>query len=414
MALSRYLVTLALSGSLYSLPMFASTIAIIDSGLDVQHKDLKDKIWLNSGDSSFDKVDNDGNGFIDDVHGWNFTSYDGNLIDYKYLKLYEADIEKYFDLQGKALKGQAKQGDVEWLKAKVKDKAFIKKLQTFGNFVHGTHVTGLAVEGNPDARALAIKLIPTENPLASLQNDILRAVDEGKEPNWIVKELIKVGLALFAKLQGVPFAEVGKYLGQNQVDVANASLGMGKMQAEMIIKPLLKLAARGQEPSEALLHEMLVYFLNCVNAEQEQLIKNSPHTLFVFAAGNDGLSNDEYPSAPASIQNPFKISVAASFENGSLTSFSNYGQSVDVAAPGVAMVSTIPGDKYLPLSGTSQAAPYVAGLAAHIKDLNPELDALEIKKIIMKTVDKLESLKAKVASGGVVNKKRACPIEGGF
>jgi hypothetical protein len=241
-----------------------------------------------------------------------------------------------------------------------------------------------------------------------MEKDVRVAAEEGKEINWIVKQIIKAGLGLFAKSQGTIFGSVGTYLHSAKVDVANASLGMGVMQAEMIVKPLLKLAGRGQEPSPELVKELAVFFLQRVNAEQEVLLKNAPQTLFVFAAGNEANDNDIYPTAPASIDHPYKISVAASFADGRLAPFSNFGaQKVDLAAPGVSIVSPIPDDLSMALSGTSQAAPYVAGVAAHIKDTNPDLTPTEIKTILMQTVDRHPELVGKVKAEGVLNEKRA-------
>jgi len=80
---------------------------------------------------------------------------------------------------------------------------------------------------------------------------------------------------------------------------------------------------------------------------------------------------------------------------------------VDVAAPGVAIRSSAPGNEYIQVSGTSQAAPFVAGVAGKIIDTNPELSPLEVKKIIMGTVDKKDFLAGKVITNGIVNLGRA-------
>ena len=132
-------------------------------------------------------------------------------------------------------------------------------------------------------------------------------------------------------------------------------------------------------------------------------------TLFVlFAAGNDGADNDPIPTSPANIKTDNTISVAATLDIASLASFSNYGaQMVEVAAPGVAINSTIPGDQFLSLSGTSMAAPYVTNAAELVKDANPALAPADVKKVLVGTVNKKSFLSGKVSSGGIVNTARA-------
>lgn len=385
----------------------ASVVAIIDSGIDVRHKVLAPQIWINPDDSDYDGIDNDGNGLRDDIHGWNFIDNNNQLIDYKYAGVYVPEIGLFFDRQGKSILGTASEEDISWMKAKIEERNFVKSLMTYGNYAHGTHVTGIVSRLAPDSKTLGVKLIPTENPLAGLFQEVTKAREEGKDLNVIVKEVIKFGLSLVAKAQGMIFGEIGKYLGQQKVDVANASLGAGPTQIKAMLRPLLKIANGSVDVPEATLNEVATSMLLAMNHEQEAIIHAAPNTLFVFAAGNDGASNDEFPTAPASIDHPNVISVAATFEDGRLAPFSNYGQRVSVAAPGVVIDSTTPNDRHMTMSGTSQAAPYVAGLAAMIKDTNPDLSPSEIKRIIMDTVDKLPDLAEKVASKGVVNKARA-------
>ena len=102
------------------------------------------------------------------------------------------------------------------------------------------------------------------------------------------------------------------------------------------------------------------------------------------------------------------ITVGATYKNEFFAPFSNFGtKMVDIAAPGMLIPSAIPGNDYMEVSGTSQAAPFVANIAAKIKELNPKLRPVEIKKILMGTVDAKSFLKDKVSAGGVVNLERA-------
>jgi subtilisin family serine protease len=149
-------------------------------------------------------------------------------------------------------------------------------------------------------------------------------------------------------------------------------------------------------------------FLETQLGEMKKFVSLSPNTLFVFAAGNDGLNNDIFPTSPTNVIAENKISVAATISDQSLANFSNFGdKNVEVAAPGVGIVSTIPQDHYIAVSGTSQAAPYVANIAGRVKDINPKLGFREIKKIIIETVDVKSWLKGKVSTSGLVNSDRA-------
>lgn len=130
---------------------------------------------------------------------------------------------------------------------------------------------------------------------------------------------------------------------------------------------------------------------------------NKADVLFVAAAGNDGANNDEIPVYPAAIDLPNILTVASTNDSDRRSFFSNYGpKSVHVAAPGSNIYSTVPGG-YQQFSGTSMACPHVAGLAALLLSINPDLSAQQLKAIIMETVDPLSSLEGKIVTGGRVN-----------
>ncbi len=128
--------------------------------------------------------------------------------------------------------------------------------------------------------------------------------------------------------------------------------------------------------------------------------------LFIAAAGNDGVNNDNSRrrSYPASFDNDNLISVAATDTQDKLAFFSNYGEkTTHVAAPGVNIYSTLPGNRYKQESGTSMACPHVAGAAALIWSKNPSLTYKQVKDILMNTADKVPELAGKTISGGRIN-----------
>ncbi len=131
--------------------------------------------------------------------------------------------------------------------------------------------------------------------------------------------------------------------------------------------------------------------------------------LFVAAAGNGGADgvgddNDATPSYPSSYNSPNVISVAATDNRDALASFSNYGSSsVDLAAPGVGILSTLPGSRYGSYNGTSMATPHVTGAAALLKSSNPSLDDAQLKARILESAENKTNLQARTATGGRLN-----------
>ena len=130
--------------------------------------------------------------------------------------------------------------------------------------------------------------------------------------------------------------------------------------------------------------------------------------LFVAAAGNASTDNDKRPHYPSNYALPNVISVAATDRNDALTSFSNYGvKTVHIAAPGKDILSTWLNDQYREASGTSMAAPQVAGVAALIVAANPDITVDQLRKKLLSAVDKIDSLNGKVENGGRLNASKA-------
>lgn len=126
--------------------------------------------------------------------------------------------------------------------------------------------------------------------------------------------------------------------------------------------------------------------------------------LFVAAAGNNGRDTDAVPFYPASYPHTNIVSVAATDSSGNRASFSNYGVfSVDLGAPGVGILSSLPGNNYAAWNGTSMATPHVAGTAALLRVVNPSWDSQQVKDRLLATTTILPSLLEKTVTGGLLN-----------
>lgn len=385
----------------------ASSIAIIDSGTDLLHKDLANKNWVNKGEIKNNNVDDENNGYVDDYNGWNFAENNSKVIDYKHLGTFSAEVYKFFDVQGKVLTGTATEEEKTWMRSKRGDEEFIKELMRFGNFVHGTHVAGISARSADHTRVMPIKIIPTEQGApasvraAQFHNYFKTVTDFAENP------IVLMALNMLASQQSGLFEKIGDYVAFARSSVANGSFGTSKAAVKPLIASLVSMIT-GEEPTEADVDSYSNYFLTQVVEGATKMPQKSPHTLFVFAAGNDGTNNDVDPVSPANVKLPNTLTVAATFENGQLAPFSNTGaKMVEVAAPGVVIESPIPGNEYIKMSGTSQAAPYVTNVAALIQDANPSLNVMDVRRIIIETVDYKAHLAGKVTSGGLVNRDRA-------
>ena len=124
-----------LTAMLASSVSFGSTIAIIDSGVDIQHEALAGKIWTNSIDNTINRRDDDKNGYKDDINGWNFFGNNARLINYKHNDLFNDDVERFFRIQGDLLQGTASEEDLNWVKEMVQDQEFVGSLNKFGAYV---------------------------------------------------------------------------------------------------------------------------------------------------------------------------------------------------------------------------------------------------------------------------------------
>ena len=273
-------------------------VAILDTGIDTDHPDLKSNVYK-SEDKPNNGKDDDKNGYVDDTYGLNVIKGKGS--------------------------GEDDNG-------------------------HGTHVSGIvAGRGNNDVGVS--------------------------------------GTCWSSKLLAVKFMNSR---GKGSTSDAIAGIDYAVKQGFKIIN-----CSFGSSSKSSSLHDAVDYAQN-------------HNTLLVVAAGNDGENIDKHPLYPASYSDSNILAVAASTSDDTLASFSNYGSTaVDVAAPGDSIYSTYLGGGYRVLSGTSMAAPYVAGVAALLRKQESDATYGDLRYAIRHKVDKPAALNGKVAYDGRLNAEKA-------
>jgi subtilisin family serine protease len=241
-------------------------VAVIDTGADTLHPILHENLWTNPGETGLDAqgkdkstngIDDDKNGYIDDVHGWNFAG-NNNILS---------------DIHG-----------------------------------HGTHVAGIIQSIAPKTNLMILKYY---DPQASGEDNLANTV-----------KAIRYALQMKA--------QIINYSGGGTTKYPDEELAIRKAQRQGV--------------------------------------------LFVAAAGNEKSNSDLFGFYPADYGLSNIISVTAIDENRRILPSSNYGcHSVDIAAPGKSIISSLPGGKFGPMTGTSQATAFVSGTAALLMSENPEL-----------------------------------------
>ncbi len=274
-------------------------VAIIDTGIDANHPDLAANIWTNANEIAGNGVDDDGNGFVDDIHGWDFYNGDNDPSD---------------------------------------------------DHSHGTHTAGtVGAVGNNGIGVVGV--------------------------TWRVRLM-----AL-------------KFIGSN---------GMGSAaDAVMCLEYAVSMGAKVSNNS---------YGGEGYSQAMYDAIANARAIghLFVASAGNFAEDNDIYPAYPASYDLDNVISVAAMDSGDDLAWFSNYGAAtVDLGAPGVDVLSTLPGGNYGRKNGTSMAAPHVAGAVALLYGYFPASSYFQIRDRILGTARPVASLLGRTVTGGVLDLKAA-------
>jgi cell wall-associated protease len=433
-------------------------VAVIDGGTDISHPDLKNNIWVNEKEIPGNAVDDDHNGYIDDINGWDFLGNIAEDIEYDNLELTRLvrDYKKKFD--GKEI---TKADKAEYKRYKKLEEIFNKKrAQALANYEvyknYKKYFDKLKEEIDSPNISLdeLIKFEPKSNEAKLIKDFIVKVSIGNKITPKEVFEQQEEGFKYFnaqanyqLSLEFDPRDKIGdNYLDPNDIKYGNNevkgpdgehgthvagiigalrgnSMGIDGI-APMVKLMILRVVPDGDERDKDVANAIRYavdngakvinmsfgkgYSFNKKIVDDAVKYAESKDVVLVHAAGNDNQDNDDednFPNPRYQDGNTCKtwIEVGASDRNQDPAEFSNYGKTtVNVFAPGVQIYSTMPDNKYKYNDGTSMASPVVAGLAALIRAYYPNLTAIQVKQVIESTVDQPER---KVRKPGSKRKK---------
>jgi len=339
------------------------TICIWDSGTDIDI--YKDQLWTNKNEVPDNGIDDDKNGFIDDIHGIAYTLKSDKTTDLLYsigdlikerdrlqrldkgLSDLQANIDSEEAAELKKIMSTLKPDEV---------KPFIEDISKYGNYAHGTHVAGIALRGNPYAKLLTgritfnYRMIPDTPTIEQSQKDSAAA------------------------------AEAIQYFKDNGARVVNMSWGGDLAGVERALED----NNAGGTPDERKALARKIFEID--KAGLYEAMKNAPEILFITSAGNADNDVQFEEVLPSGFDLPNILSVGAVDKAGDETSFTSFGK-VDVYANGFEVESYVPGGDKMNMSGTSQASPNVSNLAGKLLAVCPDLTTEQLRKLIVEGAD---------------------------
>ena len=410
-------------------------VAVLDSGMDLKHEDLVNVLWTNTKEIPGNNKDDDNNGYIDDIHGYNFLgeSYNEQLEAARILKLKLGDAT----MQAKA-------------KAKIdadtqKYMAYKSQLDQMYPAVKGAHDAISKHLGKSDYTKKEVAAIKTEDQnLLQSKSIVTQMLQYGDSMTEVIESLTADITQITEMLNynlKVDF-DGRKQVGDNPYDITDTAYGNGNPQSRVVTESHgthvagIIAAQRGNGKGvDGVANNVAIMSIRAVPNGDEYdkdialgiryAVDNgakiinasfgksfspnaqwvydaleyaaSKDVLFVHAAGNDSenlddpnnpnFPNDQVNNGAEFADNVLTVgSLTSKYGSQMVSSFSNYGTiNVDVFAPGSEIYSTVPNSKYDYMGGTSMAAPGVAGIAALIRSQYPKLTASEVKKIIMQS-----------------------------
>ena len=400
-------------------------VGIVDSGLDIDHEDMKGKIWTNKKEIPGNKIDDDKNGYVDDVHGWNFLGEGTaeNLELTRIVKKGDDGSESY-----KTSKAELDKKIAEMNQQKPQVDMIAKADKSIRTYLKKEKYT-----------IADLKAITTTDTSLNNSKMIMTSVatQAGENFQSDVNEYIKQVYDMLNYNLNVSFN--GRKVGDNPDNMDSKFYGNGNVKGPDVEDALhgthvagiiaqirgndkggdgvvdknveimaVRAVPNGDEYDKDIALAIRYAVDNGAKVINGSFGKDySPHkewvwdaikyaaskdVLIVHAAGNDAKDIDTEPNFPTDVMNGTEISDnvltigALNYEYGSklVADFSNFGaKNVDVFAPGVKIYATVPNNNYRFLEGTSMASPNAAGVAALIRSYYPNLTASQVKHILM-------------------------------
>ncbi len=409
-------------------------VGVIDSGVDIEHEDLKNVLWTNKKEIAGNGKDDDKNGYVDDIHGWNFLGdiTDENLEFVRILRdnsladaatvakaqaEYDAEYQKangsktQYEKMYQAAKNADETltkhfGKKEYTKEEVnaiktEDKGLAQSIQVAkGGYQYGFASPGAFAE---EIKGAVNHFTSSLNSHLNMTKDFRAVV--GDNPNDINDKIYGNGNVIGPdKDEALHGTHVAGIIAAER----NNGIGMNGVANNVQILTV-RAVPNGDEYDKDIALAFRYAVDNGAKVINTSFGKSySPHSqwvrdaikyaadhdvLIVNAAGNDAKDLDTNASFPndqvnngQEIADNFLTVGALNFKYGPelVAKFSNYGKvNVDVFAPGVKIYATVPNNKYKHLQGTSMASPNVAGVAALIRSYFPKLTASQVKQILM-------------------------------
>jgi|TARA_B110000879_G_scaffold202932_1_gene279915 subtilisin family serine protease len=408
-------------------------VAVIDSGIDINHEDLSGNIWVNTGEIPNNGIDDDNNGYIDDVNGWNFLGGSNNeQLEYVRLLASKETTNPRFE-EAKELLKKEREG-------------LLRSKTQYDGIMYQLKLSDAAVANYLNKKAYSkdeVDAIDTEDEtLLGHVSVIKQSFGFGFDSIQALMKEINTGLKSFNdRLDynlNIDF-DGREVVGDNPDDLSDRSYGdndvtakNGRSHGTHVSGIIAAQRNNGIGMNGAANNVKIMAIRNTPNGDEYDkdvalgvyyAVDNgakvinmsfgkgfSPHSdwvrdaiayaskndvLIVAAAGNDGQNTDKESSFPndqigtgAEISNTF-IKVGATgprYGSSLVAGYSNYGkETVDVFAPGSQIYSTYPKETYEYAQGTSMASPLVAGIAALVFSQYPNLSAAQVKEILMKS-----------------------------